>query len=86
VRNYRVSEWRAHFTNAGLTCEVQGHWTLRLHFEDWIARIGTKPELVTGLRALIDAAPTEVRAALGFAPETGYDWSIPIALVEGRKV
>jgi SAM-dependent methyltransferase len=86
VRNYRVSEWRAQFQSAGLSFEVAGHWTLRLLFDDWIARIGTKPELVTGLRALIDAAPREVRAALGFGPDTGYDWSIPIALVEGRKV
>lgn len=85
VRNYRLSEWRAMFEAAGLDAEVGGQWTLRLGFDDWLARIGTKPELATGLRALMDSAPSEVREALGLSAATGHDWSIPIALVAGRR-
>ena len=85
VRNYRLSEWRAMFESAGLDCELGGRWTLRLGFDDWVKRIGTPTALVTGLRGLIDAAPSEVRSLLEIAPETGHDWSIPIALVAGRR-
>jgi SAM-dependent methyltransferase len=86
VRNYSLSQWRALFADAGLSAEVGGRWPTRLGFESWIERLSTPAALVTGLRALIDAAPSEVRAAFEIAPETGYDWSIPIALVAGRRV
>src|SRR5262249_917073 len=85
VRNYRLSEWCARFRDAGLAVEVGPRWALRLGFADWVARIGTPAALVTGLRALMDAAPSEVRAAYEIAPESGCDWSIPSALVAGRK-
>jgi len=85
VRNYTLSEWRAMFEGAGLAVEIGGQWTLRLRFGDWVARIGTPAPLVAGLRALMDAAPSEVRAGLGIAAATGHDWSIPIALVAGRR-
>ena len=86
VRNYSLSQWRALFADAGLSAEVGGRWPTRLGFESWIERLSTPAALVTGLRALIDAAPSEVRAAFEIGPETGYDWSIPIALVAGRRV
>ena len=85
VRNYRLSEWCALFRDAGFAVEVGPRWTLRLGFDEWVARIGTPAALVTGLRALLDAAPSEVRATYEISPETGCDWSIPIALVAGRK-
>ncbi|MFI5315771.1 MAG: class I SAM-dependent methyltransferase [Myxococcota bacterium] len=85
VRNYRLSEWRAMFEAAGLAVEIGPRWPVRLGFDGWIARIGTPAPLAAGLRALIDAAPSEVRAELAIAPETGHDWSIPIGLVSGRR-
>jgi SAM-dependent methyltransferase len=85
VRNYRLSEWRAMFEAAGLEVEMGSRWTLRLGFDDWVKRIGTAAPLVTGLRALMDSAPSEVRAALEISPDTGCDWSIPVALVAGRR-
>jgi hypothetical protein len=84
VRNYRVSEWCAMFAAAGLAVEVGPRWAMRLEFESWIARIGTPAPLAAALRALIDVAPSEVREELQIAPETGHDWSIPIALFAGR--
>jgi SAM-dependent methyltransferase len=85
VRNYRVSEWRAMFDAAGFSVEVGPRWPVRLEFDAWIARIGTPAPLAAALRVLMDAAPSEVRMALQIAPETGHDWSIPIALFAGRR-
>jgi ubiquinone/menaquinone biosynthesis C-methylase UbiE len=85
VRNYRLSEWSAMFEAAGFDVEVGPCWPVRLVFDDWIARIGTPAPLAAGLRALMDAAPSEVREALQIDFETEYDWSIPIALVAGRR-
>jgi SAM-dependent methyltransferase len=85
VRNYKLSEWCAMFDAAGFTVEVGPRWPVRLEFDDWIARIGTPAPLAAGLRALMDAAPSEVRETLAIARETGHDWSIPIALVAGRR-
>jgi ubiquinone/menaquinone biosynthesis C-methylase UbiE len=85
VRNYRVSEWRAMFEAAGFAFEAGPRWPVRLEFDSWVKRIGTPAPLVTGLRALIDAAPTEVRETLQIAPETGCDWSIPIGLLIGKR-
>ena len=85
VRNYRVSEWCAMFAAAGFSVEVGPRWPVRLEFESWIARIGTPAPLAAALRVLMDAAPSEVRRALEIRPETGHDWSIPIALFAGRR-
>ncbi len=85
VRNYKLSEWRAMFDAAGFEVEVGPRWPVRLEFDSWIARIGTPAPLAAGLRALMDAAPSEVREALAITGETGHDWSIPIALVAGRR-
>jgi len=85
VRNYRLSEWAAMFRAAGLAPEIGGRFPTRLGFESWIERLATPAALVTGLRALIDAAPSEVRAAYEIAAETGHDWTIPIGLVAGTK-
>jgi SAM-dependent methyltransferase len=85
VRNYKLSEWCAMFDAAGFSVEVGPRWPVRLEFDGWIARIGTPAPLAAGLRALMDAAPSEVRETLRIARETGHDWSIPIALVAGRR-
>jgi SAM-dependent methyltransferase len=84
VRNYRLSEWSAMFRAAGFAVELGPRWPVRLGFAAWLERIGTAPQLALGLRALVDAAPSEVRAALAIDPET-RDWSIPIALVQGIR-
>ncbi|HTO54885.1 MAG TPA: class I SAM-dependent methyltransferase [Myxococcota bacterium] len=85
VRNYRISEWQAMFEAAGFALEVGPRWAVRLEFASWVERIGTPAPLVAGLRALIDAAPSEVRETLQIARETGHDWSIPIALFVAKR-
>jgi hypothetical protein len=58
---------------------------LRLEFEPWLTRIGTPRTLAEGIRALFDAAPREVREALELSPATGYDFTLPVALIEGKR-
>lgn len=85
VRDHSVAQWRAMFGVAGFTSELLGTWDLRLDFESWVARMRTPPLSVAQLRALIDGAPREVRAALAIAGEGDYSFSIPVALLRGVK-
>jgi SAM-dependent methyltransferase len=85
VRDHSVSQWSATFGAAGLDAACVGRWKLRLEFEPWLARIGTPRTLAEGIRALFDAAPREVREALEISEATGYDFTLPVALIEGRR-
>jgi SAM-dependent methyltransferase len=86
VRDHSVSQWAAMFAAAGLAAECAGRWKLRLEFEPWLTRIGTPRTLAEGIRALFDAAPREVREALELSDATGYDFTLPVALIEGMLV
>ena len=85
VRNARVSEWLATFAAADFTPALVTQWKLRIEFEPWLARIGTARSLAEGIRSLMDAAPREVREALELSEATGYDFTMPIALIEGVR-
>jgi len=85
VRNSSVSQWRAMFAAAGLSQTLVAQWKLRLEFEPWLSRIGTPRSLAEGVRSLLDAAPREVREALELSEATGYDFTMPIALLEGVR-
>jgi SAM-dependent methyltransferase len=86
VRDYSASQWLAMFTDAGLEAALVTHWKLRLEFEPWLLRIGTARTLAEGIRSLLDAAPREVREALELSEATGYDFTMPVALVEGVRL
>ena len=81
VRDHTVAQWLSMCAAAGLAAEELGGWPLRLEFESWVARMNTPFLAITQIRALIDGAPREVRAAL--AIEEGYSFSVPTALVRG---
>ena len=85
VRDASVSQWFAMFAAAGLAQTLVARWKLRLEFEPWLARIGTPRSLAEGIRSLMDAAPREVREALELSEATGYDFTIPVALIEGLR-
>ncbi len=85
VRNASVSRWLATFTAAGLSAAQVAQWKLRIEFEPWLSRIGTPRTLAEGIRSLMDAAPREVREALELSEATGYDFTMPVALVEGVR-
>lgn len=83
VRDHRVEEWERMFATAGFSAETLGHWPLRLEFESWVARMNTPFLAITQIRTLIEGAPREVRAAL--ALDEGYSFSVPTALLRGRR-
>jgi SAM-dependent methyltransferase len=85
VRDACASQWLAMFAAAGLSHTLVAQWKLRLEFEPWLARIGTARSLAEGIRSLLDAAPREVRDALELSEATGYDFTMPIALIEGVR-
>jgi ubiquinone/menaquinone biosynthesis C-methylase UbiE len=84
VRDHSVSQWQSMFRSQGLVPEVLGSWPMRQDFDPWVARIGTPPEAVTGLRALFDAAPDEVRRAFDIRGRGDYAFSLTAALLRGR--
>jgi ubiquinone/menaquinone biosynthesis C-methylase UbiE len=83
VRDHTVEQWRRMFDASGLAAEALETWPLRLEFESWVARMQTPFLAITQIRALIDGATRDVRAAL--AIEEGYSFSVPTALLRGRK-
>jgi ubiquinone/menaquinone biosynthesis C-methylase UbiE len=83
VRDHTVGQWLSMCQKAGLAAEQLGAWPLRLEFESWVARMNTPFLAITQIRALIDGAPREVRAAL--AIQEGYSFSVPTALIRGRR-
>jgi ubiquinone/menaquinone biosynthesis C-methylase UbiE len=82
VRDHTMEQWRGMIESAGFAAETLGSWPLRLEFESWVARMNTPFLAITQIRALIDGAPREVRAALTI--EEGYSFSVTTALLKGR--
>ncbi len=85
VRDHRVSEWEAMFRTAGLAPDCLGRFTIRQDFEPWVARIGTAPDAVVGLRALFDAVPDEIRGHFGIRGRGDYAFRLETALLRGRR-
>ena len=83
VRDHSIEQWRAMFERAGLRFEELGAWPLRLEFESWVTRMETPAPAVTQIRALLDVAPSEVRAALNV--EADHTFSSPMALMRGTR-
>jgi SAM-dependent methyltransferase len=84
VRDHRISEWLAMFRASGLEPELVGAWKIQQDFLPWVERIGTPPDAVTGLRALFEHAPSEVRSAFGIRGGGDYAFSLDLALIAGR--
>ena len=82
VRNYRVSEWKAMFEDAGFTPREVGAWDLEIDFDDWIARMHTPVEGVRALEALADGAAPGARERFRFSGRPGV-FLIPIAALSG---
>jgi len=81
VRNHTIMQWTDMLTIAGFTAEVVGVWPLRLEFVSWVTRMSTPPAAVAEIRALLDRAPPEIRAAL--AVEKDYSFTVQVALLRG---
>jgi SAM-dependent methyltransferase len=85
VRDHSVAQWCAMLRAAGLEPEVLGSFTIHQEFLPWVERIGTSPGAVTGLRALFDEAPEEVRGAFGIRGDGHYDFRLELALIRGVR-
>jgi ubiquinone/menaquinone biosynthesis C-methylase UbiE len=83
VRDHRVSEWEAMFSAAGLTPVLRERWGLALDFDSWVERIGTPDPEIGALRRMFDRAPAEAREALLIGSPGPYDFSMPVALLQG---
>jgi ubiquinone/menaquinone biosynthesis C-methylase UbiE len=83
VRDHSVAQWFAMFEAAALAPELLGTWNIRIEFEDWVARVETPSLEVAQLRALLQGAQEENRAAFGISGDLCFD--IPVALIRGRS-
>ena len=62
VRNYRVDEWRQMADDAGLIWAFAASgFRQAMDFSEWIARSGTDPAVIVGLRSMLDDASACVR-------------------------
>lgn len=82
VRDHTVDQWLGMCATAGFAAEAIGRWPLRLEFESWVARMNTPFLAITQIRALIDGAAHEVRAALEI--DQGYSFTVPTALIRAQ--
>lgn len=85
VRDHRISEWEAMFRAAGLAPETLGAFDIHLDFDSWVARIGTSPAAQTGIRAVFDAAPDEVRQHFHIHARGEYAFRLESALIRGAR-
>jgi SAM-dependent methyltransferase len=82
VRDYRVSEWHALLEAAGFAPGAAMASRPRMEFASWITRMRTPLPLVTAIRALQEAAPSEVRTH--FQIEADGSFLLDSILIEAR--
>ncbi len=83
VRDHKISEWHAMFRAAGLVPETLEQLPIHQDFEPWVERIGTSPGAVTGLRALFDTVPDEVRGHYDIRGHGDYGFRLDLAVLRG---
>jgi ubiquinone/menaquinone biosynthesis C-methylase UbiE len=89
VRNYSIDEWLNFTERVGLHGEVLHEWPLRLHGEDWVARIQTPAAQVTAIRGLLQAADLQTAQALNITPpdhREGWGFDLPALLLRASKL
>lgn len=72
VRNYRLSEWTAMLTAAGLQVASHERWQVRLDFTSWVARMRTPEVRVKAIIDLIEGAATEAREHFQFEEDHSF--------------
>lgn len=85
VRDHTVAQWCEMLRAVGLEPSTLASFTIELDFAAWVERIGTSPAAITGLRALFDEAPDEVRGAFGIVGHGAYDFRLELALIRGSR-
>ena len=82
-RNLRLDEWRAAFSGAGLVVVSERRWPILIETVSWFARAQTEAWRADAARALLRAATPDAVEAL--AIERDATWSLPAALIAGRR-
>jgi SAM-dependent methyltransferase len=72
VRNYRASEWRSMYKNAGCGEPAVTTWKLSIDFKGWIARIGTPADRIAALESVFSELPSEAREYFQISPERSF--------------
>jgi ubiquinone/menaquinone biosynthesis C-methylase UbiE len=85
VRNARITEWERILRAAGLEFALIWRSTLELEGSGWIQRSHTSSQMVDAIRTLFRDAPPSVREAFALRDGTAWGWTIPIAVLSGRK-
>jgi SAM-dependent methyltransferase len=80
VRDYAAAEWTAALARCGFTLHALQTWRLRMDFPVWIARMRTPEVNVRAIRALQEAASTEVREY--FAIEDDGSFLLDVFMME----
>lgn len=84
ARDYRGSEWVRMLADAGFEPAMLERFPLALDGADWVKRQQCPPEKVEVIKGLFRDATAAVRAAFEIR-EDPWGYSIPIALMRGRK-
>jgi ubiquinone/menaquinone biosynthesis C-methylase UbiE len=82
-RNLRLGEWQTALDEGGFEVVGERRWPVVLETVSWFARMQTEAWRADAARALLRAATPEAIEAL--AMEGDRAWSVPAALVAGRR-
>lgn len=75
-RNYSLAEWTAAMGQAGFMVRGLHTWQLRMDFPVWTARMRTPDDNVRAIRALQQAASSEVREHFAIEPDGSFKLDI----------
>ena len=78
-RNYSLAEWTAALAQAGFMVRALRTWQLRMDFPVWIARMRTPDVNVRAIRALQQAASSDVREHFAIEPDGSFMLDIMMA-------
>jgi SAM-dependent methyltransferase len=83
VRDYSCSQWLDALARAGFSLQACRTWRLRMDFPVWIARMRTRQENVTAIRALQDAASAETKAHFAIEPDGSF--LLDVLMIEASR-
>jgi ubiquinone/menaquinone biosynthesis C-methylase UbiE len=80
-RNYSAKQWREFIAEAGFRLDQHDAWTLRMQFDEWIARMRTPADRASVIKGLLHGAPEEVRRHFNVEPDGSF--TIDVMSFEG---
>ncbi|HSU99620.1 MAG TPA: class I SAM-dependent methyltransferase [Roseiarcus sp.] len=72
VRDYSCAQWLDSLARARFSLDACRTWRLRMDFPVWIARMQTRQENVTAIRALQTAASAETKTYFAIEPDGSF--------------